>query len=440
MDVSGRDRICILDSCGIRGGQLIAGIRPEFSHRISSNDSDKVLSRLEDALGSAPASFFTVSYDLGLKLHGITSLHDKSPEPDLFIAGFKNLLVHDYTSGRTVIDGDPAGTEEIASAMLAPVSFEPRQPASGLTEEREMTRDDHISRIESVRELIRDGETYQANLTQKFRVAATFPDAAQQAFLRLRTDHPAAYTAFIDRGSDAVVSTSPERFFRIDSLGGRTGGIIEAAPIKGTRRRTGDETKDAATSLELLGSSKDRAENIMITDLLRNDLGRVCDYGSVEVGELCALDVLPSLFHLVSTVNGRLRAGVSFSDVLKALFPCGSITGAPKHRTMEIIDRLEPSPRGLSMGAIGISLSNEHFPFLQSARELPTSGRHFDLSVAIRTMVIRDGTAIFNTGGGIVIDSVPEAEYQESLDKASAILKALGADPFLTSSSSRGTL
>jgi anthranilate/para-aminobenzoate synthase component I len=156
----------------------------------------------------------------------------------------------------------------------------------------------------------------------------------------------------------------------------------------------------------------------MIVDLLRNDLGRICEFGSVAVEKLCEIEEHPSLFHLVSTINGHLRSGLRFSDILTALFPCGSITGAPKLSTMRIIDRLEPAPRGLSMGAIGYYI--------------PASfgiGVSLDLSVAIRTMVIREDVASLNVGGGIVIDSDPEKEWDETVTKSRALLDALGIDP-----------
>ena len=156
----------------------------------------------------------------------------------------------------------------------------------------------------------------------------------------------------------------------------------------------------------------------MIVDLLRNDLGRVCEFGSVTVNELCAIEEYPSLFHMVSTVSGKLRNDASISDIFKALFPCGSITGAPKISTMRIIDELEPSPRGLSMGCIGLYLP----PGLVSDERI------IETSVAIRTMVIRDNVATFNVGGGIVIDSDPESEYAETLTKATALLDALGTN------------
>ncbi len=155
----------------------------------------------------------------------------------------------------------------------------------------------------------------------------------------------------------------------------------------------------------------------MIVDLLRNDIGRICEFGSVEVEKLCDIEEHPTLFHLVSTISGKLRDDVAFSDVLKAVFPCGSITGAPKISTMRIINEIEPSPRGLSMGAIGYFVPQDTFG-------LPET---IDMSVAIRTMVIRDDLATFNVGGGIVIDSDPESEYEETLTKAKALIAALRA-------------
>jgi anthranilate/para-aminobenzoate synthase component I len=156
----------------------------------------------------------------------------------------------------------------------------------------------------------------------------------------------------------------------------------------------------------------------MIVDLVRNDLGRICEYGSVEVEKLCDLEEHPTLFHLVSTVTGRLRGSTRPSDILRATFPCGSITGAPKIRTMEIIDSIEPVRRGLSMGSIGFYAPTNFSSVVDSI---------LDLSVAIRTMVLRERTVEFNVGGGIVIDSEPEKEYDESLLKASALLTAIGA-------------
>ena len=172
---------------------------------------------------------------------------------------------------------------------------------------------------------------------------------------------------------------------------------------------------------ELRSSEKDRAENTMIVDLVRNDLGRVCEFGSVEVVELCAIEEHPTLFHLVSTVRGKLRRDTTPSDILRAVYPCGSITVPPKLLTMHIIDDLESVSRGLSMRAIGVYL-----PATWNIDEL-TGGTLIDTSVAIRTMVIRDDVATFNVGGGVVIDSDPEKEYDEAMLKAEALLAAIGS-------------
>ncbi|HBE83352.1 MAG TPA: aminodeoxychorismate synthase, component I, partial [Blastocatellia bacterium] len=217
---------------------------------------------------------------------------------------------------------------------------------------------------------------------------------------------------FIERGGSSVVSASPERFFRIAD------NSVTTSPIKGTIRRGADLDEDQRLRSELMASEKDRAENTMIVDLLRNDLGRICTYGSVKVESLCDVEEHPSLFHLVSTISGELRSNVSFSEIIRAVFPCGSITGAPKIRTMEIIDQIETADRGLSMGSIGIYIP-EGFPGLEPA---------IQLNVAIRTMVIKDKRAVFNVGGGIVIDSDPECEFAESMLKAAALLSAIGCE------------
>ena len=207
--------------------------------------------------------------------------------------------------------------------------------------------------------------------------------------------------------------------------------LITVSPIKGTRPRGKTIEEDAHLRCELLNSSKDRAENVMIVDLLRNDIGRICEFGSVRVEKLCDLEEHPTLFHLVSTVNGNLRSNTSFSDIIRAVFPCGSITGAPKIRTMQIIDELETTNRGLSMGAIGYKVQSSKIK-VQSRDDfkLEPEALNFelDLSVAIRTMVVKNREAVFNVGGGIVIDSIPADEYEETLTKARVLLDAINAD------------
>lgn len=405
----------VLDSCGVGhlGSHLaIAGIDPVETIEIYE-DAENALSVLAERLESGRlAAIFTLSYDFGKKL---TLGNDKneacSLEPLVSIALFDTLVEHDYNTGKTRIFGTDERGRDIESYLLS-------QPRARLAVHdtrakyvSNFTRSYYIDAIEKVREYIRCGDTYQANLTQKIRVGLLENVNPDDIFLRLRRDHPAPFAAYIARRGSFVVSASPERFFEIK------GNSISAAPIKGTRRRGTSKAEDDRLRQELLDSDKDRSENVMIVDLLRNDLGRVCEYGSVDVERLCEIEEHPTLFHLVSTVRGTLRRDIGISEIIRAAFPCGSITGAPKIRTMEIIDEIEPDERGLSMGAIGY-----HIP----AGSFGRTEREIELSVAIRTMVIRDREAIFNVGGGIVIDSDPEKEFEESMLKATALLRALG--------------
>ncbi len=406
--------VCILDSCGVGhlgSHLLIAGIAPQDTFSISGPNAAETLGRFEE-LTAEPglASFFTISYGLGLKLQGIAPRYSDPVEPDIFLARFDALVIHDYDTGRTTLAGDPERAEllQIRDDEHENAPIQPCEARSN------MSKAEYLRAVESIREDIRRGDTYQANLTHRLECRLPSTTSPQMIFGRLRDRHPAPFAAFFSRGDSAVVSGSPERFFRTE----KSGRMISTSPIKGTRKRGADPAEDARLRIELLESAKDRAENTMIVDLLRNDLGRICEFGSVTADKVCDLEEHPSLFHLVSTVSGRLRADTGTSDILRAMFPCGSITGAPKISTMRIIDAIEPDPRELSMGAIGYSLPDDSFG-------LPAG---MDLSVAIRTMVIRGNVASFNVGGGIVIDSDPESEYLETLTKAAALLDAAGAE------------
>ena len=397
--------VCILDSCG-RGrpgeNRFIAAIDPVSVVEIA--DPDTALTALEQALNDPSlTAVFTLSYDIGVEMMGIRSRH-RPDSPGLYLALFDSLLVHDYDTGRTEVAG--SGLQNWTK-LFSDTPELPERSLNAPEARSNFSRDEYISAVEAVKELIREGETYQTNLTQQIRLPARRSDAAG-VFASLRREHPAQFSAFIARSDSTVVSASPERLFKV------VGGEISASPIKGTIRRTGDPLVDRELRDRLANSRKDRAENTMIVDLVRNDLGRVCEFGSVDVEALCEIEEHPTLYHLVSTVRGRLRDDADYADIFRSLFPCGSITGAPKRRTMEIIDRLEPSPRGLSMGAIGF--------------RVPGSGLGtaiLDTSVAIRTIEFARGEAVFNVGGGVTIDSDAAAEYDESLLKAKALLRAL---------------
>ena len=266
---------------------------------------------------------------------------------------------------------------------------------------RSMSRDDYLSAARRAIEYIAAGDGCQVNLAHSLCVTTFL--SPFWASLTLQRQAPAPYGALIETSDFAIVSNSPELFFRIEPLaGGRR--RITTRPIKGTRPR-GPGMRE-----ELERSEKDRAELAMIVDLERNDLGRVCEIGSVRVIEPRVIEEHPTVYHGVATIEGMLRPDVTLADVFRAMFPCGSITGCPKVRAMEIIDELEGAPRGPYCGAIGYVDSDGSAEF----------------SVAIRTMTMRDGIARVSVGGGIVADSDPADEYRETIDKARAMLSALG--------------
>jgi para-aminobenzoate synthetase component 1 len=415
-----------------RGDELLIGRRGETSTHVEHGGSllsvlDERLARyrlpresvapLPVAGGACIASF---AYDLARgfqRLRSVAPASRAAPEPDAVLAFFDTLVIHDYARGVTHITS-VAGEEQLTRARAA--LEEARQLDGFDTSARDdgesvaasnFTRAEYIAAVRRIREHIYAGDIYQANLTQQFTCPLAVGDTAEEVFLRLRREHPASFAAFLRRREETVISASPERFLRVAWDEGEKARRVEAWPIKGTRARGKDTAEDARLKAELQRSAKDAAENVMIVDLMRNDLGRVCRYGSVEVAALCEVQEHPTLFHLVSKVRGALREEVTAGELLRATFPCGSITGAPKLRAMEIIDELETARRGLSMGAIG------YFSFDGA----------LDLSVAIRTMTVREGVARFNVGGGIVAESDAEAEYEESLLKARALLSALGA-------------
>lgn len=263
-------------------------------------------------------------------------------------------------------------------------------------------REAFLRAVEKAQDYISAGDIYQVCLAHPF--TAPFTGSAWPYFEALRHFSPAPYSSFLHLGDQQVASSSPECFLRM------SGRRVTTRPIKGTRPRRADQQLDQRFAFDLLTSPKEVAELVMITDLERNDLGRVCEYGSVAVPELLKLESYEQVHHLVSTVTGTLRPEVSHSAALRACFPGGSISGAPKKRALEIINELEPHPRGLYTGAIGYFGYNGESQF----------------SIAIRTAVFQGGQASFHVGAGIVADSVPEREWQETLDKAAGLMLAAG--------------
>lgn len=284
------------------------------------------------------------------------------------------------------------------------------EPAAGGNERigfrPEMARADYEAMVRRAQEYISSGDIYQANLAHRFSgVWNGRIEEALRYYARLRECSPAPYAGLICTEERVIASSSPELFLRIE------GREVVTRPIKGTRARAGDAAADERAARELEGSAKERAELVMITDLERNDLGQVCEYGGVEVRELLKLERYAQVHHLVSTVAGRLRADVDHVAALRACFPGGSVTGAPKKRAREIIAELEPGKRGAYTGAMG------YFGY---------DGRSA-FNIAIRTAVLgRDGRAHFHAGAGIVADSDPGKEWEETLWKAAGLLRAAG--------------
>lgn len=286
-------------------------------------------------------------------------------------------------------------------SRLGPSATGTRRPPQRTRLVSNFERRDYLATIARAKDYIRAGDIYQVNLSQRFSVPLR--GNGLELFRRLRCANPAPFSAYLRAGGVEIVSASPERFLRL------TGRRVETRPIKGTRPRGGNTQEDLRLSAALLASEKDKAEHVMIVDVERNDLGRVCEIGTVKTTELMVLESYATVHHLVSTVEGRLREDKNAIDLLLATFPGGSITGAPKIRAMEIIDELEPTARGIYTGSIFY---------------LGFDG-DMDSSIVIRTCVLKDGVAHFSVGGGIVADSDPEAEYEETLDKGRALMEAL---------------
>ncbi|HEU0039284.1 MAG TPA: anthranilate synthase component I family protein [Verrucomicrobiae bacterium] len=337
--------------------------------------------------------------------------------PDCHVGFYDSLVVFDHRLGKTWIvstglcaDGsrDEArarGQAEFWREVLASDSSL-QYPESETTPlawriTSNLARADFLAAVAHAQRYIRAGDIYQVNLSQRLMTGC--PLSGWELFERLRDVSPAPFAAYFDCGDFQIATSSPELFLRM------SGPNIQTRPIKGTRPRSPDPTRDAQLAYELQTSPKELAELLMITDLLRNDLGKVCEFGSVHVPELMRLERFPQVQHLVSTVEGRLRPVVTHFVALASCFPGGSITGAPKFRAMQIIDELEPIARGPYTGCHGYLGFN----------------RESQLSISIRTAIHKEGVAYFQVGAGIVADSIPAAEYDETLSKAGGFLAAL---------------
>jgi len=382
-------------------------------------------------------------YDLARRIERLPALaKDAEHLPEMAIGIFDWALLVDHAEQRSwLVDAErdarnrarwPQLLEQFSAALSRSAIQQPGKAAASLAADRgaaspvdlglaatpassplqaitalrsNLSAAEYAATFARIQAYIRAGDCYQVNLAQRFTArAAGDPWAAYQ---RLRQLNPAPFSAYLKTPFGQVLSSSPERFLALRN------GRVETRPIKGTRPRSPDPDEDAALKRALAESPKDRAENLMIVDLLRNDLGRVCRPGSIQVPSLFAIESYASVHHLVSTITGELRADEDASSLLRACFPGGSITGAPKIRAMQIIEALEPHRRGLYCGAIGY---------------LGFDGA-MDTNIAIRTIVHSAGQVRFWSGGGLVHDSDCEQEYRETFDKAARLIELIAPEP-----------
>lgn len=352
------------------------------------------------------------AYDLGRRIEQLPTLAERDIDlPDMAIGIYDWAVVVDHHQRRSWLVAACRNTNteqhwdklrQLFSQPQETTTLAPFVVNSGVR--ANMDQQQYASAFDRIKHYIREGDCYQVNLAQRFSVHVS--GDPWLAYLRLREVNPAPYAAFMRLPDGAVLSSSPERFLKLED------DRVETKPIKGTKARGVIGYEDLAVAESLINSDKDRAENVMIVDLLRNDIGKNCVIGSVSVPKLFALESFATVHHLVSTVTGKLRPDRHAMDLLRGCFPGGSITGAPKLRAMEIIEELEPHRRSVYCGSIGY---------------VGFDG-NMDTNIAIRTLAYHDRRMHCWAGGGIVFDSTVANEYQESFDKAAAMLKVFGTD------------
>jgi para-aminobenzoate synthetase component 1 len=396
------------------GGSVLFGWNAKRSVTVTAEDlAGEPFRELDAAFagrtGSPAIAVGYISYDLGGYLEpAAASRHPADALPLVHFGLYDEYYSWCPRTGRAYVHRrggplryDAAMTRRISAGPDVADNSEDAGVAGGL--ESNFSREGYIRAVERAREYIFAGDIYEVNLSQRF--VAPFTGDPRALYRRLRACNPAPYAAYISMPGANILSSSPELFLRVE------GGRVTTRPIKGTVRRAADAGRDAAAAAGLLASEKDNAELAMIVDLERNDLGRVCRYGSVRVAETKRIETFARVHHLVATVEGRLRPGETLGGLLAAAFPGGSITGAPKIRSMQVIDEIEPCRRGVYTGAIGYVMP----------------GGRAEFNIAIRTVVVEDSRLSIQVGGAVTSDSIPEGEYEETLTKAEAIFQALGS-------------
>ncbi|WP_286266319.1 aminodeoxychorismate synthase component I [Thalassotalea atypica] len=344
-------------------------------------------------------------YDLGREFERLPVIADKDIfAPDMAVGIYVHALVFDRKYKVYHLICQDEQREALTQYLQAAFEQDDAKQEFTLTSpwQSNMTPVEYANKFDRVQEYLLSGDCYQINLAQRFQ--AQYQGSEIAAYLKLREENKAPFSAFIRADGACVLSISPERFLSVNH------GLVQSKPIKGTRPRHQDHKQDLQLSNELQVATKDRAENLMIVDLLRNDISRVCQPGTVVVPKLFDIESFPAVHHLVSTVEGQLKDDQNNTDLLRATFPGGSITGAPKIRAMEIIEELEPHRRSVYCGSIG---------YLSACGKM-------DSSITIRTLICENNSIYCWAGGGLVADSNVDSEYQETFDKVSKILPLLG--------------
>lgn len=398
----------------------VTRVRPAGSDPVETDDDPLTVLRgllggRSATLGDLPFSgggIGFLGYDLARSLGDLPAREGLEGWPEMAVGVYDWAVVVDHARRRSqfVRQGRDARNDngwQSALRRLLAVSAGPAAaaPVDGLLVDAGMSSQAYARGFDRIKHYIREGDCYQVNFAQRFR--ASVRDDAWTLYQRMRRENPSPYGALLEYPFGQVLSSSPEQFLSLRN------GTAQTRPIKGTRPRGESAEQDLALRAELLSSEKDRAENVMIVDLLRNDLGKVCEPGSIEVPELFRVESFATVHHLVSTVTGRLQTDRDALDLIAACFPGGSITGAPKRRAMQIIDELEPVRREVYCGNV-IRLGFDG---------------NLDSSITIRTALMQGRDVYYWAGGGIVADSDRDAEYQECLDKAAAFLNLLDQSP-----------
>ena len=388
----------------------LLGVLPEASFR-GGIEALEAAGRWLDAGGAQRHALSRIclgllAYQLGNAFEARIPPARTALPPPVDLAGYTAVYVFDARRERgEVVGSDPGAVKRTAeSVKQALASSHQTTPRWAGDEQSSLERAEFCGAVRAIQDWIRRGDVYQVNLTRRVAYPGLCAAEARVAYATLTASRKAPFSAYCEGADRIVLCNSPERFLRVE------GALVETCPIKGTRPRGANQEHDLQLRKELLASEKDRAEHVMIVDLERNDLGRVCRSGGVEVAALAQLRSYPTVHHLVSKVQGRLRSGVGLLEILAASFPGGSITGAPKLRATEIIRDLEPVDRDVYTGAIG---------YLDALGGC-------DLALAIRTAVLRGQELFVHTGSGIVADSDPGAEWQETQDKARAFSELRG--------------